>query len=93
MLELFEVGEILISHITSIGDFLIEFPIDLGIRIREGLITIFDALGLDGLSTLASYINAGAVSGQTTITSYIFGTGLVAIVCVKFIKFCLDIIL
>lgn len=93
MVDFFEFGEDFLNSLLTVGDFLLNYPINLGIRFREGLIKVFETLRLDGLAKIASVANGMAVTGNYSVAYYIFGGGLVAIIMFKIIKFFLDIVL
>lgn len=87
MLDFFDLAEVLLSAITSIGDFLLVRCIPIPSSVFS---TIVNALNALGWSQAAEYFSV-LIGSELSCAQIILGPGLVAFLFIRLIKFFVDL--
>ena len=89
MLDFFQYGELLLSAISSIGDFLLYTGIPIPAETVDAFVSWLSSLGFYEVANLVS----SAFYPGVSIAALLFGSGVVIFLTIRLIKFFTDIVL
>jgi hypothetical protein len=91
LIDLFNLGEQLYSIMLDVGNFLLSTPFNFVQSILDQLSSISPVF--ETVVSAFPQLNPALLSQDYTIASFLIGSGLIFIICWRFVKFFTDVIL